>query len=121
MTSDTVPAYRPEPYLALFPEIWRPQLLPCLPTALRLSEKRWVDTFRIPSWGQRNCTQFLPAGPEPAGHFPWLRLLWAPAHLSTLGFLLRLLRGPKSGRGRNRNRAAEMSLTFRVETVMLWA
>ena len=37
---------------------------------------------------EKPSTQFLPTGLEPASHFLWLRLLWAPAHLpTTAGFL----------------------------------
>lgn len=32
---------------------------------------------------EKSSTQFLPTGLEPASHFLWPRLLWAPAHLPT--------------------------------------
>lgn len=65
------------------------------------------------SQGQRNCahspcpraTQPLPAGLEPAGHFVWLRLRWAPARLPTAVSPPRPLRGTESGRWRDRSRS----------------
>lgn len=121
IASDAVPACCPEPSLMLPPGAERPQPLPCLSTPLRLSKKRQEDTFRIPSWGRRNCPQFLHTGLDYASHFLWLKLLGAPAHLPTTGFLLRLLGGTESGRGRNRSRAAEMGLRFQFRTVTLHA
>lgn len=70
---------------------------------------------------EKLSTQLLPAGLEPSGHFRWLRLLWAPAHLPTTGFLPGLLRGTESDQGRNRSRTLETGLRFRFRTVTLWA
>lgn len=97
-----------------------PKLLPCPPTPVRLRKKRWEDTFVLPG-PEKLSTQLLPAGLEPSGHFRWLRLLWAPAHLPTTGFLPGLLRGTESDQGRNRSRAPETGLRFRLRTVTLWA
>lgn len=63
----------------------------------------------------------LHTGLGPAGHFLWLRLLWVPAHLPTVGFLQRFLRGTESDQGQNRSRAAEMALRSRFPTVTLQA
>lgn len=55
MAFDALPAWSPEPTLASpSPGAWKPQPLPCPPTLLRLRQKGWEDTFRIPFWGQRN-------------------------------------------------------------------
>ena len=121
MASEAVPTPRPE-------HLWRLPLRPGDPNYCQAgpqppgSVRGGGGHIQSSFLGlEKLSTQFLPPGLAPADHFLWLRLLWAPAHLSTMGFLSGLLRGTESGQEGNRSRAAEMGLRFRVRTVTLWA
>lgn len=100
MASAAVPACRPGPALASSPEAQRPA-----PTRLSKSGGRGRTHLEFLPGPEKLCTQPLPAGPEPAGHFVWLRLRWAPARLPTAVSPPRPLRGTESGRWRDRSRS----------------
>lgn len=122
MASAAVPACRPGPALASSPEAQRPAPtrlsksggrgrthLEFLPGPEKLCTQPLPAGHAAPARGPRSpcprATQPLPAGPEPAGHFVWLRLRWAPARLPTAVSPPRPLRGTESGRWRDRSRS----------------